>query len=392
VQIGELAWYWAGVVARRVRFDYTAPLMGVIRLFLALVVAIDHWRVFVLAPRQLAVTDYFKLGFNAGQAVFFFYVISGFLITYTLSRNYAPTAEGVLDFYKNRFIRIFSLFWPLAILTLLVSDAARRSYFSGNIADQVTGLFLLGIDWRLAFADYPNLHSSAIYGLSQSWTVGAELTFYLFAPFLIHCRKVIGVLLVLSLGLRAAFVWELGPALHATWTYHFIATTFGFFLLGQISCLVGQRFRQFVGAWSSAIFLMLSVGIMTFGNYDNFDSPRFWLSLLCFVAALPGIFEATKRKRILNYLGDLSYPVYLVHIIVLFGLGDVIAQMILPHMYSTEAAYVTIALYLGVVILSAMIVHHAIEQPCARLMHWSLARRTPQAPDVNTSPVPAAER
>ena len=83
--------------------------MGLVRLFLALVVAADHWRTAMLAPHSIPIEDHYKLGFNAGYAVMFFYVISGFLITYTLSRNYTHDLPGALSFYRKRFIRIFSL-------------------------------------------------------------------------------------------------------------------------------------------------------------------------------------------------------------------------------------------------------------------------------------------
>jgi hypothetical protein len=81
--------------------------MGLVRLFLAFVVAVDHWRVTFLIPRDVNIDDAWKFGFNPGYAVMFFYVISGFLITYTLMRNYRPGLAGVAAFYRNRFIRIF---------------------------------------------------------------------------------------------------------------------------------------------------------------------------------------------------------------------------------------------------------------------------------------------
>ena len=62
--------------------------MGAIRLFLAFVVVIDHVRELVLRPLGLDTGDYIKIGMNAGHAVMFFYVISGFLISYVLQDKY----------------------------------------------------------------------------------------------------------------------------------------------------------------------------------------------------------------------------------------------------------------------------------------------------------------
>jgi peptidoglycan/LPS O-acetylase OafA/YrhL len=352
--------------------------MGIVRLFLACVVVIDHWRAFVLNPQHIYLDDVFKLGFNAGAAVLFFYIISGFLITYTLSRNYAPTTVGALEFYMNRFIRIFSLYWPVAILTLLLYAVARWQFLSASIFDQFTGIFLFGLDWSMAFSSYPNTHSdAAIHGLEQAWTLGAELTFYLLAPLLMKYRKIIVVLLVLSFGLRTTFVWWLGPDLHEVWTYRFIATTFGFFMLGQLSCLAAQRFHRICSGWFGAAALILSATSMALGSYVDFDTPRFWLSALCFVFALPGIFHATKKTRVLNYLGDLSYPVYIVHVLIILAIGEAVAQLVFEVMGgpSIAAGYVTVTLGALMAIIAGIIAHHLIEKPCARLMRRVFLRK-----------------
>jgi peptidoglycan/LPS O-acetylase OafA/YrhL len=166
--------------------------------------------------------DGYKFGFNSGYAVMFFYVVSGFLITYTLNRNYDRDLHGTFKFYKNRFIRIFSLYWPLVILTLLIFDWAWERFLAASLPDKLTGIFLLGMDWRVAFASYPETHfDAAIGGLHQAWTLGAELTFYLLAPLLMRSWKIGAALLVASFGLRAAFVIAFGNDLHDVGIYLF---------------------------------------------------------------------------------------------------------------------------------------------------------------------------
>src|SRR5438309_11852638 len=107
--------------------------MGAVRLFLALVVASNHWNFQVLIPRQRPWSDHLVLGFNAGYAVMFFYVISGFLIAYTLSRNYEASAGGAARFYQNRFIRIFSLYWPLALIVFVTVEQAWSDFLALGI-------------------------------------------------------------------------------------------------------------------------------------------------------------------------------------------------------------------------------------------------------------------
>ena len=200
--------------------------MGVVRIFLAWVVACDHWFSGALAPLSVPIRDNFKFGFNAGYAVLFFYVISGFLITYALDRKYGSDTPA---FYKSRFIRIFSLYWPMVILTFLLFDWSWTQFLAASPWDQLTGIFLVGQDWRMAFASYPDVHyDAAIFGLRQSWTLAAELTFYIVAPLLMRSWKIGAALLVASFGLRAAFVVAWGPAYQASGRICSLARPSGF--------------------------------------------------------------------------------------------------------------------------------------------------------------------
>ena len=104
---------------------------------------------------------------NAGYAVMFFYMISGFLITYTLTRNYDRSLAGTLKFYRKRFVRIFSLYWPLVLVAFLVVDLAWPGFVGARPLDKAISLFLFGMDWRIwaanAFAPSDSSHHVSWY-------------------------------------------------------------------------------------------------------------------------------------------------------------------------------------------------------------------------------------
>jgi peptidoglycan/LPS O-acetylase OafA/YrhL len=346
--------------------------MGLFRLFLALIVWYDHWRAIVLRPRGLdTLGGLDQLGFNAGYAVMFFYVISGFLITYTLSQNYAQNASGALHFYRNRFVRIFSLYWPMLAVALVLVPGVWSDIANAAGADKLTKIFLLGQDWRVAFAEYPSQHFAAtVPGLSQSWTLGAELTFYLMAPLLMRSWKIAACILLASLALRAGFVIMVGDLKsHPIWTYHFAATTICFFMLGHLTCRAAQRFPIMTERVIAVVLMSACIAVMALGSYRGFDSRRFWLSLLCFCGALPALFNLTKDSRILNYISDLSYPTYLVHTLVLVTCSQAILNGVLPY-----GARATAIAFLGITILFAAMAHHALEIPTAAFMQWTFHR------------------
>ena len=163
----------------------------------------------------------------------------------------------------------------------------------------------------------------------QAWTLGAELTFYLLAPLFVRSWRTGAVMLVASFGLRAFFVFRYGTGLDDIWTYAFAGTTFGFFMLGHLACLSGRHLAK---PWLGVVLTVGSFAVMAFGgSYASFDTPRnFWISVLLFSLAVPGLFEATKGVRWINALGDLSYPIYLVHTMVLVLIGPWLIRYALP--------------------------------------------------------------
>src|SRR6202035_241209 len=50
---------------------------------------------------------------------------------------------------------------------------------------------------------------------------------------------------------------------------------------------------------------------------DDFDNPWFYVALLFFAAALPSLFHLTKNHRLSNAAGELTYPLYLTHTLVM---------------------------------------------------------------------------
>jgi peptidoglycan/LPS O-acetylase OafA/YrhL len=345
--------------------------MGAIRLFLALVVVFDHLRLFVLQKHGLDVNVAFALGFNAGYAVMFFYVISGFLISFALSHKYGPTADGVRRFYENRFIRIFSAYWPMAIIILVLSSRVRADFVQAGSIDQLTGMLIFGMSSSIAFTDYPALHwSAAIPTLLQAWTLDAELSFYLVAPFLLRSRIAMVAVLVISAVIRAVLVSKYG--FNTSWTYLFVPSTLLFFLLGGLSrFLAEQRFSLMMhpafcaGAVVSCLLLM-------FPAYAGWDSLRFWLATMAFVASLPAIFAATKNISLLNWLGDLSYPLYLVHYPIVLKVADWANTGGLLNSVG-PCAFTSLALLMC--ICAAVALHYLLEKPAAGVLHRVIDRR-----------------
>ena len=86
--------------------------MGALRLFLAYGVVLDHLRGFLIEHGMSWHADW-ALGVVGGGSVYFFYIISGFLMSYVLESKYPRTQAGTYQFYKSRFLRIYPLWWAV---------------------------------------------------------------------------------------------------------------------------------------------------------------------------------------------------------------------------------------------------------------------------------------
>lgn len=83
--------------------------MGIFRLLLAMVVALDHLT-FYAHP-----IPYLMPGVIAVEA---FYIVSGFLITLVIIEKYE---RRLFLFYSNRALRIYPIYWVCLLLYLLVN-------------------------------------------------------------------------------------------------------------------------------------------------------------------------------------------------------------------------------------------------------------------------------
>lgn len=365
--------------------------MGALRLFLALVVVFDHTRADYFRPEHLDIPVFYALGFNAGYAVMFFYIISGFLISFVLRSKYEDSKIGTIGFYKSRFIRIFSLYWPLAIFTLIFVQAAQYRFLHSPVSDKFTNLFLFGIDWNLAFSHYPARNeAAAIWCLDQAWTLGAELTFYLLAPLILRSYSLTFGVLAISVATRAIAVAKFGFV--EAWTYWFLPSIILFFMLGHLAGIAAERASLLKRPTVGASLIGVCVVSLMFPTYALWDSGRFWLSITCFAFGLPGVFEGTRDNKFLNRCGELSYPVYLVHLLSLHLLEEenVFKTIFEKFGKSALAVYLVMASALTMSVVSAALVQRYVELPTASLLRRCFRQsKRSHAPSSDNSPPPS---
>lgn len=179
-----------------------------LRFFAAIAVVITHIE---LIKHQCGFSDIWKenmLVFELGSlGVIFFFVLSGFLITYLLMQEKAvKETVAVKKFYIRRILRIWPMYYLVVLLGFLVlphihviDNPYLNKFLDSNFAPNFT-LYLLFLP-NLAFAAY-----AAVPHIGQTWSIGVEEQFYLLWPLIVKYSKnvlrallmVIGILVVLK--------------------------------------------------------------------------------------------------------------------------------------------------------------------------------------------------
>jgi peptidoglycan/LPS O-acetylase OafA/YrhL len=357
-----------------------AERMGSIRLLLAFAVLVSH-------------TTVSEIDIMPGPvAVQFFFIISGFYISLILEKKYKD--QGVLLFYSNRLMRLFPtylvvLFVSMTVLCLLdvgifthfdkMKDVYRVNAFVTasllwtNIC--VIGqeiLFLLKVDqvsgtfrW---FLDNTNSQDAWVFLLvPQGWSLSLELYFYLLAPFILKLRNLTIVgLFLLSLALRL-YIGCKGED-YDLLARRFFPAELCFFLVGMLSYRLLERIQKseikpFVGGYCLAAV----VGAILFFPKIALSGSLALAVLLAFLT-VPFVFNLTKDSKLDNFLGKLSFPVYMVHFLVI---------ALFEEFWDDYSVF----FLLLVVIAAALLIHLLIEVPIDRWRQWRVMK-TPSR-DVN---------
>lgn len=303
--------------------------MGLIRVALALAVLLSH-----LPPAT------FKF-IGGGTAVQGFFVISGFYMALVLDGKYADRQL----FYSNRLLRLFPAYFAmmtLAAITLFVFNAsatASQDTFAKAYGHPVTAalmifenLALIGQDllyWFRLPGDgaivfdpmgAPPTEESPVAWqallVPQSWSLSLELCFYALVPFLARLNWAwLAALCVTSIGLR--FAGHLLPVDFGLWQGRFFPTVFFLFLLGMLAhraLPLAERSPKWIG-WVAGITLLSLIVFLPALKPDP-ELGR-WLVYFAIAIATPFIFNVSRHLSGDRWIGDLSYPIYLSHLVVI---------------------------------------------------------------------------
>ncbi|WP_243312333.1 acyltransferase family protein [Fundidesulfovibrio agrisoli] len=335
--------------------------MGVLRLLLALSVLIGH-------------SDHSGglVAFDTTVAVRAFYMISGFYMALVLSTKYQGKPYYV--FIRSRYLRLFPAYFATIMLTCLYGWAVYhirgtvewpfqawlrtlKDLEFGTLATlALSNVFILGQD-LLSFCGVtasgalsgllpkgaPANPAGAYMLIPQAWTLGIELCFYLVAPFLARRSAMfLGGLALVSLGCRLYFDFPspLDGAANA-FGYRFFPFELTFFCLGMLA-YKGYALlkRHSVPQWLGVS--MVLAGGATFAWAQA--RPQAWPAYMLLAVTVPFLFLVSKEWKLDRMVGELSYPVYIIHMLALKALEQFTS-------WGTELPSIAVTLLLSALLL-----------------------------------------
>ena len=252
------------------------------------------------------------------EAVYMFFVLSGFLIIRIIYQRKLQDRFSIKNFYMRRILRIFPLYYLIVIFGL--------TFY--NVVLPMLGMpFEIRYNWYEAFF-YLVFFLANVFShlfrpgaiLEVLWSIGIEEQFYLMiAPLLFFIAKgrILKVLIALSAGYFVIFHLEF-----VTFLRRFDMLYFYLFFGGIVAIMEEKKQLEFL---KSSVFIPMGIVtvIVLYFFTDIFRFEILWLYNL-FTMVFFGLFIHTiahnnygveVRNRKLNYLGQISYGIYMYHII-----------------------------------------------------------------------------
>ncbi len=312
--------------------------MGTIRLLLAIAVVIYH--------------SYPILGvrLTGGQvSVQSFYLISGFFIAMILNEKYK--AGSFKLFITNRFLRLYPVYLVVLLLTVGIGIVGwygwHNAYSSSrwvsyheqmsvwtSVRLGFSNLTMICSDWAffegydkttgtLFFTRNPYLNNPFVMNfllVPQIWSVGVELSFYCIAPLLVrrNWKWQLGIVAVLFV-LRYLIARQYWP-MYDPWSYRFFPFEIAVFLSGSLMYQVYVQIRdQVFPKWLGPSLLVFVVSLMVVYPMLMFipELIRPWYFYPFFAFSMPFLFHWSRNLSWDRNLGELSYPLYCVHLFVI---------------------------------------------------------------------------
>jgi peptidoglycan/LPS O-acetylase OafA/YrhL len=279
---------------------------------------------------------------NGNFMVNLFFVLSGFVLYHRYQAHSFESPKEIKTFYLKRAKRLLPL------------------YFLGLIAGLGYYLYMVeSIDWIRVVLAFSGLQSFDVWSYPvinvPSWSLSVEFFLYLMFPFVLMFlqgkRKQFVLIFSVVIWLVSEVVFNLLQTIFVDLHLDFIP----FFSLG--SFIVGMASYQYLiflknksHLWHvglACIMILTTIFVLyqpyLYKNYSGLLAPLFGILIL----SLAGLSANESKGGWMDKLGDISYPIYILHWPIYFIYGLVLEYFNIPsrHTFPIFGSYILLVIF-----------------------------------------------
>jgi peptidoglycan/LPS O-acetylase OafA/YrhL len=313
-------------------------------------------------------------------AVEAFFILSGFYIAMIWDTQY----NSVKDFWINRFLRLYPAYFVIAATNLVVNLiepgelkniftfppllSAYLIFTNATMVFQAWAMFLGLQDGHLHFVNNFNNSNPPIWRyllIPQAWTLGVEISLYILAPLLfIKKFKYLFIFFIGSLLVRIYLIQH--GQFDDPWNYRFFPSELALFMMGAVSYCIYSKIQfdsnpQLFNLIGKCLATLIIGFIFFFPNIQASYDFKKGLFYLLLATAIPFIFYCSKSNKWDRFIGELSYPMYLVWALRI----DVVGPIVRFFNLTSESAIGVVSY--GYIILMSVLIHLYVERPFEKI-------------------------
>lgn len=300
-------------------------------------------------------------------AVFGFYTLSGYLMTLIMQKNYHYTLSGMGKYALNRFLRIYPLYWISIVMSLALiaglGEEATRAYHHAIFLPDTLANWLKNILLIFPSGSLPRLTPPA-------WALTVELFYYICIGLGLSRYRWL-VFVWLSAGVGYHIVTYLA-GMEFSYRYYPIEAASLPFATGaliyhykdSIDAWLSRTLGSYSGYVSYLVFGMVIINWYTGVKTGHSHGISFYINyVLCVMMVMLLMSRTTLpfiSRRFDKWMGDLSYPIYLIHYqVALFVI--VVLQWTGTHVTRPDTLLMTVSI--PVIMLVSLLLAKTVELP-----------------------------
>jgi peptidoglycan/LPS O-acetylase OafA/YrhL len=307
------------------------------------------------------------IAFHGGaNGVMIFFVLSGFILSHVYRNQFVDGIRGkdYIRFLYFRFARIYPLhFFTLILWLVLFTVVVPRS----GLPDMTSYTFILNLFLAQAWGFFRDYSWNA-----PSWTISVEWALYFIFPFalvaILSLRRYWMLATVIGAAVLALYGEPILLGNHNSegFQYGILMISYALMFACGIAAypVAVMMVKQSLDLFGGSLLVILGVGLLI---YTCSIGEQFWLTTLAATLLVTGLYAANGvghlvfGNRITVFLGEISYSLYMTHIMVLL----ILLPLDLPPLALPMLA-----------ITVATAVHFAIERPSRTALRrlWEMRR------------------